>query len=190
MSTTKGIIYSEQELVSFLKENNKIVFDYLFDNYSGSLFIIINKITGDFHTSEDVLQDVFVKIWGKMGLYDSQKGAFFTWMRTIASNTAIDSLRSSGEMIKRNTHSENAPDNVFARSAEQIDLIGVTALILKLRPQFQIILKLIYLEGFTIKEVATKLKIPEGTVKTRLRVSLKSIKNSFQYLSQKESNIA
>ena len=86
--------YSEEELVNLLKQNNKAAFSYLYDHYSGALFGIILKIVNqDEETSEDVLQDVFIKIWKKIATYDSTKGTLFTWMLNIARNTAIDKVR-------------------------------------------------------------------------------------------------
>ena len=76
--------YSEEELVNLLKQNNKAAFSYLYDHYSGALFGIILKIVNqDEETSEDVLQDVFIKIWKKIATYDSTKGTLFTWMLNI-----------------------------------------------------------------------------------------------------------
>jgi len=90
------IKYSEQELVALLNEQNNDAFNYLYDHYSGALFTIINQIVPDKDTSSDVLQEVFVNVWRKIGTYDETKGRLFTWMLNIARNAAIDKVRSKG----------------------------------------------------------------------------------------------
>ena len=90
------IKYSEQELVALLKEQNNDAFNYLYDHYSGALFTIINQIVPDKDTASDVLQEVFVNVWRKIGTYDETKGRLFTWMLNIARNAAIDKVRSKG----------------------------------------------------------------------------------------------
>ena len=86
--------YSEQELLALLQQRSDHAFSYLYDNYSGALFGIINSIVPDKDTASDVLQEVFVNIWRKIESYDSSKGRLFTWMLNIARNAAIDKIRS------------------------------------------------------------------------------------------------
>ena len=64
---------SEEELVRSLKQNSQKAFEYLYDNYSGSLMGVIIKIIKDTEKSEDILQDAFLKIWRKIGDYDPSK---------------------------------------------------------------------------------------------------------------------
>ena len=88
--------YSEQELVVLLNEQSKDAFNYLYDNYSGAIYTIINQIVPDKDTASDVMQEVFVNIWKKINSYDAAKGRLFTWMLNIARNAAIDKVRSKG----------------------------------------------------------------------------------------------
>ncbi len=88
--------YSEQELVALLQQRNEKAFSYLYDNYSGALYGIVNGIVTDKEIANDVLQNVFVNIWRKIESYDASKGRLFTWMLNVARNAAIDELRSKG----------------------------------------------------------------------------------------------
>lgn len=67
--------YSEQELVALLQQRNEKAFGYLYDNYSGALYGIVNSIVTDKEIANDVLQNVFVNIWRKIESYDTNKGA-------------------------------------------------------------------------------------------------------------------
>jgi len=86
--------YSESELVRLLQQRSQHVFSYLYDNYSGALLSIICNIVKDQELANDVLQEVFVKIWRQIESYDSSKGRLFTWMLNIARNASIDTVRS------------------------------------------------------------------------------------------------
>ncbi|HWC54652.1 MAG TPA: sigma-70 family RNA polymerase sigma factor, partial [Chitinophagaceae bacterium] len=86
--------YSEQELVTLLQQQNQQAFGYLYDNYANALHGIIFSIVKENETASDVLQEVFMNIWKKIGSYDPGKGRLFTWMLNIARNAAIDKIRS------------------------------------------------------------------------------------------------
>jgi len=103
--------YTEAELVSLLKERQQPVFSYLYDNYSGALFSVINAIIPDKDTAGDVLQEVFVKIWKQSATYDATKGRLFTWMMNIARNASIDMLRSKN--YQHNAQNRELTGNVY-----------------------------------------------------------------------------
>src|SRR5476649_2115117 len=89
--------YNEEELVLLLKQQSREAFNYLYKQYSAVLYGVVNKVVYDEQTAQDVLQDVFVKIWTNIDQYDAKKGRIYTWMINIARNAAIDKLRSKGE---------------------------------------------------------------------------------------------
>ena len=91
--TTKSII-DEPNLILLLKKRDKVAFDLLYDRYSSALYGIIMKVVNSEELSQEILQDVFVKIWNNFESYDSTKGRLFTWLLNIARNTSIDRLRS------------------------------------------------------------------------------------------------
>lgn len=94
--TTIKTNYSEEELIVLLKEKNETGFHHLYDNYSGALYGVIFRIVQSKEYTEEIIQDVFVKVWNSIHQYDQQKGRFYTWMINIARNTAIDYLKSKG----------------------------------------------------------------------------------------------
>lgn len=165
--------YTEEELVSLLKLQDKTAFSYLYDNYSGALFGIVLKVLHqEEELSQDVLQEAFVKIWRKIDSYDNSKGTLFTWMLNITRNTAIDKLRS----IKR-TSIQSLDDNVgfvekqYSHTMKE-DRIGVKDVVNKLKPEYKTIIDLSYYGGYTQEEIAEQLNMPLGTVKTRARAAL------------------
>ena len=91
------IVYTEIELTTLLKQRDQSAFSYLYDHYSAALLSVIGGIIVETEQSNDVLQEVFVKIWKQIESYDSSKGRLFTWMLNVARNASIDFIRSKGD---------------------------------------------------------------------------------------------
>jgi RNA polymerase sigma-70 factor (ECF subfamily) len=171
--------YSEQELVSQLLKQNGQAFSYLYDNYSPALFGVINQIISNKEVAADVLQDVFVNIWKKIGLYDDTKGRLFTWMLNIARNAAIDKLRSRSypDSLKNQPLTENV-NTIKANSVvnPQQNDIGLKKQVSRLREEYRVLIDLSYFQGFTHEEISKILDLPLGTVKTRIRSALTQLR--------------
>jgi RNA polymerase sigma factor (sigma-70 family) len=165
--------YSEQELVALLQQRNRQAFSYLYDNYSGALFGIVNAIVTERETANDVLQNVFVNIWKKIESYDASKGRLFTWMLNIARNAAIDEVRSKGYRDKqKNQPLSEGMSLPGAVAGPAINDVGLKKVLSRLKEEWRVLIDLSYFQGFTHEEIAKMLGIPLGTVKTRIRSAL------------------
>jgi RNA polymerase sigma factor (sigma-70 family) len=175
--------YSEQELVALLQQRNEKAFGYLYDNYCGALYGIVNSIVTDRETANDVLQNVFVNIWKKIESYDPSKGRLFTWMLNVARNAAIDEVRSKGyrDSLKNQPLSENVDTNVAgAVTGPDAGDVGLKKILSKLKSDQRVLIDLSYFKGFTHEEIAKALNIPLGTVKTRIRSALIQLRTMIQ----------
>lgn len=175
-------IYNEEELVLLLKQQSKEAFDYLYRQYAGVLYGIINKVVYDEQTAQDVLQEVFVKIWTNIPQYDPAKGRIYTWMINIARNAAIDKLRSKGEIMKGKIRTgDDVVYNVQKgmKTEQSTDTIGLRDMVAGLKPEYEAIVDLAYFKGFTLDEISKTLDIPLGTVKTRMRQAIKLLRQKF-----------
>jgi len=162
--------YSEQELIAALRAREEQAYSYLYDNYSGALYSIVNQIVADNELANDVLQEVFINIWRKIESYDSSKGRLFTWMLNIARNASIDMVRSkSFQNAKKN---QELPDNVNSQVILDTDHIGLRKTLENLKEEHRILIELAYFKGYTHEEIAEIEAIPLGTVKTRIRNAL------------------
>jgi RNA polymerase sigma-70 factor (ECF subfamily) len=173
---------SEEALVLLLKQGGSDAFNQLYRQYSGALYGVINKVVYDEQSAQDVLQDAFVKIWNNIGLYDAAKGRLYTWMLNIARNTAIDKLRSKGEIMKGKIQTgEDAVNNIRqGQQTEQLtDAIGLQKMVSSLRPEYESVIRLAYFNGLTTDEISKTLEIPSGTVKTRMRSAIKQLRGFF-----------
>ncbi len=165
----------ESHLIDSLKQKDQNALVYLYDHYSPALYGIIQRIVKSDHVAEEVLQDAFVKIWNNIHTYDQKKGKLFTWMLNISRNLSIDKLRS--KEFTRQNKTDSLEGNLSSLSPggyveQYIKDSGLRNLLQHLTPEQQMVIHLVYFEGYTHTEVANEFDIPLGTVKTRLRSAL------------------
>ena len=176
MSAKKDI---EEELVEHLLSMDGKRFTRLFDHYSGSLLGIIYQIVKDEHQAQDILQDVFLKIWNHASTYDAGKSRLFTWMLNIARNTSIDYLRSSQGQAARKSQPLDARQ-LSISTPGQHEYMGLKKIVAELRDDQREIIDLAFFEGYTHSEIAEKLSLPLGTVKTKCRSAISALRKSMQ----------
>lgn len=165
--------YSEEELLLLLQTRQESAFEYLYDNYSSALYGVLLAVLRDSDHANDLLQEVFVKIWRKMDSYDSSRGRLFTWMLNIARNSAIDFIRSKEHKdANQNQELSESVYNSVADTSSPEDYIGLKAMVSTLKDDFRVLIDLAYYKGYTHEEIASELGIPTGTVKTRLRAAV------------------
>lgn len=139
---------------------------------------VINTIVNNIDDAENLLQDAFVKVWKNIHRYDQSKGRLFTWLITICRNTALNFLRSHENTRKTaiQDSEESVSTSGLIASPAETDHIGITNLVSKLDDKHKAVINLIYFWGYTQQEVAEKLNLPLGTVKTRTRAALQLLK--------------
>lgn len=171
---------TQEELLPLLIRKEERAFTQLYDMYSKSLFSIITNLIKDREEAEDVLQEVFVKIWKNIDTYNQSKGRLYTWMLNIARNTSIDKLRSKGfNNSQKNLSSDNFVHLLddSNKLTNKIDSIGLRDFVNKLKPKCIQLIDLLFFKGFTQQEASEELVIPLGTVKTQNRMCMNDLRN-------------
>ncbi|WP_395053677.1 RNA polymerase sigma factor [Flavobacterium sp.] len=169
----------EDILPLILKKDDK-AFTTLYNMYHKSLFTVITNLIREQEEAEDVLQEVFVKIWKNIESYNESKGRFYTWILNIARNTAIDKLRSKGF---NNSQKNLSADNFVHllddsnKLTNRIDTIGIKEFVQKLKPKCIQLIELLFFQGYTQQEASDELEIPLGTVKTQNRNCINDLRN-------------
>jgi len=151
----------------------------LYDRYSPLVYSVAVRVLGDTGTAEDVLQEVFMQLWRNPGLFDSSRGNLGAWLAVIARNRAIDTLR-------RRKPDNNLEDVIVSVNHDMCEAADRSRAMQKVRealggmpgPQRKA-LELAYFEGLSHTEIATKTGEPLGTVKTRIRAGLLSLRKAF-----------
>ncbi|WP_417886836.1 RNA polymerase sigma factor [Zunongwangia sp.] len=169
----------QDDLIRKLQNKDKKAFEAIYQLYSENIFGIIYTIIQDKNTSEEVLQDVFMKVWNNANRYDFNKGRFFTWLLNIARNASIDKLRSKNfKNKKKNVDAKNFVDILESKAnfMSSVDAIGLKKYIGVLKPICKKLIQLLFFEGYTQKETAEELEMPLGTVKTKNRACISKLR--------------
>jgi RNA polymerase sigma-70 factor, ECF subfamily len=173
---------SDDTLILLIKNRHEQGVSMLYDKYSKALFNVILRVVRAKEIAEEVLQDTFTKVWRNIDSYNVEKGQLYTWLLNIARNTAIDATRAKNFKLKIDYL--DTPENIENQPTTciNLDTIGIDKLTELLSPEHKIIIDLIYFHGFTQAEVALHLNIPIGTIKTRVRTSIKILRQCFNTL--------
>ena len=173
----------DAELLRAVARGDEAALSSLYDLYSSILLGLLLRILHSRPEAEDVLQDVFVQVWQRAGTFDEGRGRGFTWLVTLARSRAIDRLRAldsrertvtaaAAEASETTTAGDASLD---AFQSEQRDIVrGALA---QLPEEQRRTLLLAYDEGLSQSEIATRLKQPLGTVKTRTRAGLQKMRD-------------
>jgi RNA polymerase sigma-70 factor (ECF subfamily) len=154
----------------------KNTFAELYHSYSPAIYSAINKVVKNTTLSQDVLQNTFIKIWQHQANFDKSKGTPFTWMLNIARNEAIDTLRSKRYRQSKVTAPLNEASFLNSDPFSHLDHMDVRKLLYILKPRDRVILELCFFRGYTCEQTAELLRLPCGTVKTRMQQSYKVLK--------------
>ena len=164
-----------------LRSKDKSALEFLYDHYSGALYGVVFRILKNEDIAEEVLHDVFLKIWDRFDQYDSEKGKLFTWMVNIARNQAIDKTRSKEISKDQKTRAiENVVNKIDTRGyiEQRVEDIGVKDILKSLPDEQQFVVEYLYFKGYSQSELAEEFNIPLGTVKTRLRLAMQTLRTT------------
>lgn len=167
------------ELILALQQRDQQALKSLYNMYAENMYGVIYNILRDKTLSEEVLQDVFIKIWNNINSYSEKKGRFFTWVLNISRNAAIDKTRSkSFKNSQQNLSTDYFVDILEDNTnfSGKIDAIGIKKYVEALEPLCKKVIDLLFFKGFTQKEASEKLEIPLGTIKTRNRICIDKLK--------------
>ena len=133
--------------------------------------------------AEEVTQDTFFNVWRRASSYKSNRGTFKAWLFSIAHHRAIDELRRrkrDRNIVQYEVDVENKPSDdttdPVRYTASRFNLGKVKEALMELRPEQRKVVELAYFGGLTHSEISTKLDQPLGTVKTRMRLALKKLR--------------
>lgn len=174
----------DQELMELIKNENLDAFNELYSRYGRLVFNLAYKWTRNINEAEEVTQEVFEKIWVRRNTYVMKKSKVSSWIYKICQNTAFDFLRRK----KKTSYLDESQldflvdDNINLEN--EIEMHAIRQLlknaIADLPKEQQEIIKLMYFEGKTQKEIAASLNIPLGTVKSRVKLAMTKLRRKIK----------
>lgn len=154
----------------------------LYDLHAPALLILAERVLGSRGEAEDLVHDVFLEVWQRLSTYDPRRGSVSTWLRVRLRSRAIDRLRAQAtrRSMVREASVEALPhasvDSVRPAAEHESDRQRLFATIEGMTDLQREVLALAYFEGLTQREIAERVGIPVGTVKSRLAGAVDSLR--------------
>ena len=153
----------------------------LYDTYAGIAYGLAMRVVNDATAAEDVVQEAFVSVWQQARRFDPDRGGVKSWLLTIVHHRAVDAVRRRAARPER-----GLPDNVesFASSemrpdeqaTQVLEAEAVRAAVLRVPDDQRRTIEMAYFDGLTHVEIAERMSVPLGTVKSRLRIGLEKMR--------------
>jgi RNA polymerase sigma-70 factor, ECF subfamily len=165
---------SDEDLLRRLADGDVTALGQVYDRYAGIVNGLALRILRDRGDAEDVVQEVFVQIWREAARFDRERGNPGAWICMLARSRALDRLR------RKQARPEHAVAGL--EPAVSVPEPAVTSAVRtalgRLPPEQRTLLELAYYEGLTQVEIASRLRTPLGTIKTRMRTALGRLRRS------------
>jgi RNA polymerase sigma-70 factor (ECF subfamily) len=174
---------SRQDLVAALQRTargDRAAFRLVYEATSLKLYGIVVRILGRRDLADEVLQEVYVRVWQRAGDFDTASGSPITWLATIARNLALDEVRrKTPRSVEDFPEILQLPsdDDPLATLERNEDLGRLQVCLDGLEPEKKELVLLVYFYGMTRDEIASRFNRPVGTVKTWLRRSLAQLRD-------------
>ena len=178
------MLLADEDLISLVQASDAQAFAVIYDRHSRAAYSLAYRIMGERQAAEDVVQDAFLKVWRAAASYRAERASVRTWLLSIVHNRGIDQLRSLGSRRRTQEKVEasapiSQPSEAFAVSWRNTQREQVREALKSLPDEQLKVLELAYFSGYTHVEIAELLGLPLGTVKGRMRLGLKKIKDHF-----------
>ena len=165
-------------LVERVAEGDEDALRELYRQYSRLAFAVSYRILRRDDQAEDAVQEAFLRVWRHAARFDSRKASFSTWFGRLVRNLCIDMLRRKDPLNRAG--SIDGLERTFSKlerfEPQVLDRITVREAFLQLPEEQVRVLEMAYFGGLTHREIAKELKIPEGTVKSRMRLGLEKLR--------------
>jgi len=177
--TQEPIRELDSALLARIRSGDENAMADLYDRYSGIVYGVALRVLGSTAAAEDVLQEVFLQLWRNPDTFDANRGKLAAWLSVITRNRAIDHLR------KRQPEEDIADlpistgVNLEDEAANRLAVEKVRGVLGRIPQDQRRLLEMAFFEGMTHSEIAGKTGEPLGTVKTRIRAGLLTLRKAF-----------
>lgn len=176
---------SDEELMQRLSYRDLRAFEALYDRYGDLVYSTCLRVLRDAQLAEDMVQEIFLRLWRKPESYVPQRGRFPTWLLSVTRNRSVDEVRSRGRRQRHENTSSPQQERDLPASQEQDPALSaqladqqrlIRACLAELPGEQRLAIELAYFGGLTQQEIAVKLSQPLGTVKTRIRLGMQKLR--------------
>jgi RNA polymerase sigma-70 factor (ECF subfamily) len=171
---------SDQVLMEGVRSNDQMAMAEVFDRYGGLVYSVALRVLKEPAQAEDVMQEIFFQLWKGAGSYAEGRGSLGAWLAVVARNRAIDSLRRRKPTDSVDDVVLPAKTDLSSEIEQNLMIEKVRSVMKELPPEQQRMVELAFFEGMSHSEIAAKTGDALGTVKTRIRSALMSLRKGVQ----------
>lgn len=171
------------DLMERIRQRDHRALEALYQHYAPVVYNLALRVVGHRNAAEEVTQDVFFQVWRWPEKWDPQRGALFNWLLTVTRHTAIDRLRREQRQATYAPEHLDAINHQLSHTAPadviEDDLAILRDLVKRLPREQREIIDLAFFAGLTHSQIAERLALPVGTVKSRLRLALEKLRSGW-----------
>jgi RNA polymerase sigma-70 factor (ECF subfamily) len=171
---------ADRQLMDLLRRRQPDALSRMYDQYSTMVYSVAMRVLRDSAAAEDVMQEVFLKLWQQPETFADHRGSLCGWLAVVTRNRAIDRIRGTRRF-------ENVDDLQLANTVEMGTEADRNIMVAKVRvvletmpPDQRRTIEMAFFEGQTHTEIAAQTGQPLGTVKTRIRSALIAIRKALE----------
>src|SRR3954464_2657086 len=178
---------ADEDLVPLMARGDARAFEAIYERHGGAAYSLAYRMVGARSVAEDGPPGAFLNLWRSGAHYDRARGSVRTWILGIVHHRAIDALRRSSVHSRRRSDDETAAERLEAPEHVEEDVArrdeaAIVRRALDVLPADQLkVIELAYFGGFTHIEIADMLESPVGTVKGRMRLGLKKMREALSH---------
>jgi RNA polymerase sigma-70 factor (ECF subfamily) len=180
----------DSALMNLIRQRDPQALTRLYNKYQRKVYSVVLRIVRNEEDACEILQDVFLLVWEKANLFDSDRGTFSGWLIAVAHNKAINLLRSrrwKKKLVEITQDLEQLSQLITDRTVERHTAFDdqletdererILSLLEQIPSEQQTPLLLAYYKGYSQSEIAKMLALPLGTIKTRMRQGIIKLRN-------------
>jgi len=180
---------SDSELMTQVVHRSEHALEILYARHSPLLRSVAMRILSNYAEVDDVLQDVFIHLWNRSSDYSAEKGQLLGWLVTITRRRALDRVRQRSayqnatnryeEKCKHAIGQVNSSACIVDKEVQQHELHDLVMHSIESLPPHQgEVVQLTFFKGLSQREIAARLSLPLGTVKTRIELGMRKLSRS------------
>jgi RNA polymerase sigma-70 factor (ECF subfamily) len=171
--------FTDEQLMRQIRERRPEALSRVYDLHATLVYSVAMRVLHDPAAAEDVMQEVFLRLWQQPESYSGERGNLCGWLTVVTRNRAIDRIRSSRKM--ENIDDWQLPARIdLGADAEREILLEKARTVMQTMPADQRqVFEMAFFEGHTHTEIAEKTGQPLGTIKSRIRSALMTLRKAF-----------
>jgi RNA polymerase sigma-70 factor (ECF subfamily) len=171
---------SDESLLDQVRMKDQTAMATLFDRYSSMVYSVALRVLKDSGTAEDVMQEVFFQVWQNPQAFVPRRGSLGAWLLVVTRNRAVDLLRRRKPSDSVDEVVLPAKGNIAVETERRSIMEKVRSALYTLSPEQQQSIEMAFFDGLSHSEIAEQTGEPLGTIKTRIRSALISVRRAFQ----------